>query len=178
FFLILHSEAKEVYTLIDRILDSNLFNVLLVLLVLIFVAKKFNIISKLDQQTDQIANDVHKSERAKQAALSALEDAKKKMAGINEEIDLLMADSEKSAQQLADKIIEKANQDAEKIGLNTKKQIEMKKKSAALAVEQKLFEDSVESASGILNAAYNKDLQKQDITDFIEKLPDVSERKQ
>ncbi len=164
-----HGEVAET-SFFDYIINSNVLNVVIALLFLAWVAKKFNLLGLFEQQRSKIAGEVEAVEAQKQKALNELEEIRQRTAKLDKEVEAILAEAQQSAEALSTQIIENAKEEAEKIIELSKKRVELEQRAAAKSVEQRLLQDSLQEARIQLAESLSKDEQKESVAAFIEAL--------
>ena len=109
---------------IDYIARTNLFNFVIFLSIIIFLVKKVNVSTKLEEAQNSIKNTIDESETTKfesEERLSSIEDS---IAHIEEEIDAILQKSEENAQLIGEKIVQDGQKTALVIQENTSKALE------------------------------------------------------
>lgn len=171
FFWLSAGHHEQSLTLMEKILESNLFNIVLVLLVLAFLVKKFNLVKQLDAQCEQIVADVEVAERQKQEATDKLNEVKKKIANVEQEIHAILEDAQKTGVSISEQLIKNAKQESLRLVENAQKRVELEKASALRQLEANLLRDAVSDARLELKSVFSAQEQANSIEVFLEELP-------
>lgn len=113
--------------IINYIAETNLFNFVIFLSIIVFLVRKINVTAKLESAQVSVKDTIVESESAKvqsEERLSAIEES---MAHIEEEIDSILEKSEETAKLVGEKIIQDAEKTALVIQENTGKTLENKR---------------------------------------------------
>lgn len=109
---------------IDYIARTNLFNFVIFLSIIIFLIKKINVVSKLENAQSEVKDTIVESESAKVQSEENLRTMEDSIAHIEEEIDALIEKSEETAQLVGEKIIQDGQNAVLVIKENTGKALE------------------------------------------------------
>jgi F-type H+-transporting ATPase subunit b len=164
-----HAEAEPA-GLWDRILHSNLLNVVLVLLILGYFIKKQNLLSGIDSQQSKIANEVQILENQKKEALAQLEDVKNRTANLKSEVDEILKNARQSAEALSTQILTAAQTESAKIVDNAKKRVELEQRAAIKGLEDRLLNDALSDAREEMARSLSATEQKRSVETFLEEL--------
>ena len=163
--------------LMERILESNLLNVLLVVLVLGWILKKTNALSGIDAQREKIAQEVETVERHKQEALAQLQEVQRRTDNLKTEVEGILKNARESAEALSAQILADAKLESTKIVDHAKKRVELEQRSAAKDLERRLLNDALADArEELANTLTAKD-QSRSVEAFIDELAQSSKPK-
>lgn len=126
----------------SKILESNLFNFVLMLVLLNYILKKVNISDKLEQGRKCIEDKINNSKLAKELALKELFELQEKTKTVAKEAQEILLKSDANAVMVGEKIVEDAQKQALDFGKNLDKIIESNQKS----VQNNLTEKTAQSA--------------------------------
>jgi F-type H+-transporting ATPase subunit b len=157
-------------TLWDKILESNLFNIVLVALILGFLAKKFNLMGGIESKQAQIAAEIQTIENQKKEALTQLEEAKRRTANLQSEVADILNNARESANSLSSQIIADANAESTKIIEHARKRVELEQRSALKDLEKRLLNDALLDARSELANSLNAADQKRSVEAFLDDL--------
>jgi len=141
------------------ILESNLFNFIIMLAIIIYAAKKFDLPQKIDDSISKIKETIEKSELAKSNSIEELNEANEKTKNVQAEIKEI----ENIAKENLSNMKEKITQESEK-------QIESMKKSASKIIDSKEKEITSKLSKKTVLASF--EVAKKHIIDLLEKNPD------
>lgn len=125
-----------------KILESNLFNFVLMLVLLNWIINKTNMSDKLEAGRKSIEDKINNSKLAKENALKELFELQEKSKDVAKEAHEILAKSNSNAVMVGEKIIEDAKKQACEYGKNLDKIVESNKK----AVKNKLTEETAKTA--------------------------------
>lgn len=128
------------------IVESNTFNFVMMLVILIAVSYFAHLGEKLDQAVESVEATIDKSKDAKEASIKGLNDAQESCKNIQSEIKEIFEQGEKNAALLSEKIEKEAQKQVESIDKNTKKTIETHQKDAISALSKETIAESIELA--------------------------------
>lgn len=167
---LLEAHAEAPHDLMGAILQSNLLNVIIVLLILGWVIKKQNLLSGIDTQREKIAAEVSQVEQRKQDALKQLEDVKRRTASLKDEVEAILKNARESAEALSAQIIADAKMESTKIVDNAKKRVDLEQRSAAKELERRLLNDALADAREELAKTQTAKDQHRSVEAFLEEL--------
>jgi F-type H+-transporting ATPase subunit b len=169
-YLLMAHEGHEPLSLMERIKESNVFNIVLVAIILGILAKKFNLISGISTKQSQIAAEVQAIEHQKKEALAQLEEAKHRTANIKTEVNEILNNARESANALSAQILSDAKNESNKIIENAKKRIELEQRAAIKELEKRLLNDALLDARSELAQTLSLPDQKRSIDNFLDEL--------
>ncbi len=126
----------------SKILESNLFNFVLMLVLLNWILQKTNMSDKLEQGRKSIEDKINNSKQAKEAAIKELFELQEKSKEVNKLAHEILEKSNANAIMVGEKIIEDAQKQACEFGKNLDKIVESNQK----AVQNSLKEETAQSA--------------------------------
>lgn len=169
-YLLMAEEGHEHLSLQKWLEESNVFNIVLAALILGFLIKKFNLLGAIDTQQNQISSEVQAVENQKKEALAQLEDAKRRTANLNAEVDEILKSARESAEALSAQIIADAKSESTKIIENTRKRVELEQRAAIKDLEKQLLSDALLDARSELANSLNTQDQKRSVEAFLGEL--------
>lgn len=164
-----HAEAPPL-GLWDKILNSNLLNVLLVAFILGVVIKKQNLLGGIGIQQKKIATEIQSVENQRNKALAQLEEVKKRTADLKVEVDEILKNAKDSAEALSNQMLAEAKAESEKIVSNAKKRIELEQRSALKNLEERLLNDALSDARSEMANTLTAADQKRSVETFLDEL--------
>lgn len=169
-FLLQAEGHEHSMTLMQQIEHSNVFNVVLVLLILGFLAKKFNLFGGIEAQRQKLSAELEAVELQKRQALEQLEEAKQKTANLKSEVDTILKTARESAESMSAQILNDARNESAKIVENAKKRVELEQRSAIKDLERRLLNDALSDARAELAGNLNAADQKRSVETFLDEL--------
>ncbi|MCE3236614.1 MAG: synthase subunit [Vampirovibrio sp.] len=169
-YLLVVQEGHESLSLMERIQNSNVVNILLVVFILGFLAKKFNLVGGIDAQRSKISTEILTIENQKKEALAQLEAAKSRTANLKSEVDEILSTARESAESLSAQILADAKAESAKIVENAKKRVELEQRASIKELEKRLLNDALlEARSELANTVTAQD-QKRSVETFLDEL--------
>lgn len=119
----------------NKFVQSNTFNFIVMLCILYWITKKFNISGMLENFRSNVINSIKQAEEEKEKAKLELNSAKDSIAGLEDTITEQLKNADKQAEDVAKNIIMHAQKKAQQIEQNADKLIKAEEKivSAKLA---------------------------------------------
>jgi F-type H+-transporting ATPase subunit b len=154
----------------EYLLQSNVFNVLLVVLFLGWVFKKVNLPQTFERQRENILLDLETAEQQHKRALAELETLKTKTANLSQEVDGILKTARESAEAVSAQIIENAKQEANKIVETSRRRVELEQKAAAKSLEARLMNDALQQVRETLTQEMDQKSQDRSVEAFLEEL--------
>lgn len=169
-YLLVVQEGHESLSLMERIQNSNVVNILLVVFILGFLAKKFNLVGGIDAQRSKISDEILTIENQKKEALAQLDEAKSRTANLKSEVDEILSTARESAESLSAQILADAKAESAKIVENAKKRVELEQRASIKELEKRLLNDALlEARSELANTVTAQD-QKRSVETFLDEL--------
>jgi F-type H+-transporting ATPase subunit b len=162
-------------TLIQQLEHANVFNVVLVVLILGFLAKKLNLLGCIESQRNQVVSGIEAIELQKKQALQQLEEAQRKTANLKSEVDEILNNARQSAESISNQILHDARSESAKIIENAKKRVELEQRSAIKDLERRLLSDALSDARVELAANLSAADQKRSVETFLDELAQLKE---
>lgn len=157
----------------EYLLQSNVFNVLLVVLFLGWVLKKVNLPEAFKQKRETILLDLETAEQQHKKALAELETLKAKTAHLSQEVDGILKTARESAEALSVQIIESAKQEANKIVETSRRRVELEQKAAAKSLEARLMNDALQEVRETLTQEMDQKSKDRSVEAFLEELSET-----
>ena len=159
-------------SVLDYISQTNLFNFIIFLSILIFLFKKIDVVGMLENMKNAVIENIEASKTSKSESETHLKEIQEKVSHIEEEIDGIIKKSEQNAKLVGEKIIEDANHTVESIKDNSKKLVENKSALLKNDILRRASEASIEVARNhIVNELNNNyDLHQKLIDESLEAL--------
>lgn len=157
----------------EHLKESNVFNQVLVLVILGFLIQKFNLFKGIDTKREQISNEVITLENRKKEALAQLEETKKRTANLKSEVDEILNNARQSAESISAQILSDAKNESSKIIENAKHRVELEQRSAIKDLEKRLLNDALHDARVELAQSLTADQQKRSVESFLDELAEL-----
>jgi len=159
----------------NLILTSNAFNFAIFLLILIVIAKSFNLSEIPAKMRQTIKKRISESEDAKISGENKFKNAQKSYSDLKSEITTLMDSAQKNAVQYREAIFEDTTAKLKNIELNIQKIIDAEEKIACHQVTSSHAVKSVIRAKELIIAELeqNKDLHKKFLDESIKEISEV-----
>jgi F0F1-type ATP synthase membrane subunit b/b' len=170
---LLQAHGAESKTLMETLVESNLFNVVLVALILGFLIKKFDLFAGVEGQRSKIAREIEAIELQKREAMEQLNEVKQKTASLTSEVEEILRNAKTSAEGLSIQIVSDARTEASKIVENSKKRVELEQRAAMKELEKRLLNDALYDARSELANNLTAADQKRSVETFLEELSQV-----
>ena len=174
-YLLQAHEGPEQLTLWQRILESNVINVVIVALILGFLIKKFNLLNGIDAKREQIASEIQAFEARKQEAQAQLEATQRLTANLKNEVAEILNTARQSAEVLSAQILNDAKQESVKIVDNAKRRVELEQRSAIKELERRLLNEALQDARAELAQSLTAEQQKRSVESFLDELVEFKE---
>jgi F-type H+-transporting ATPase subunit b len=160
----------------EQILQSNIINFLFAFAVLVWIFRKFNVVSILDKRHNEILLGLKAAEERRTKALEELQEIEKRTANLTQEVESILKDAQQTAEAVAQSIVNTAEDEASKILTNTQKRIELEQKTASRDLEQRLMHEAIYAARQLLENTLNDQDRQRSVDDFIVTLPELYEK--
>ena len=159
----------------ENILHSNLINFAVMITVIACVMAKLNLGEKIENLRNSIVKRVEDSDTAKNDADKFLTDTKKSVENLGQELAAIKDNAVKSADNMANKIIEDAKNQVDKFEQNAHKNIENEFAKVQSELKNEVSELSIDLARNNIKEKLTQDneLHKKLINESIDKLDRV-----
>ena len=154
------------------IVKSNTFNFLILLGFIILLCKIFKAGNLIENACQRIRQNVQNSNSAKSDSEKKLEEARKTVQNVANEVKEIFDNAQKSAGLIGDKILKEADNQAKRIFENANKTLEQEGKKLVLSLTQKTALASLETAKNHIQKTleekpqYHNDFIKQSIDEL------------
>lgn len=128
----------------NSILQSNLFNFVLMLFLLAWIFKKCNLAEKLEEGRKSIENKILQSKLAKEQALNDLYAVQEKTKEIDDKIFEILEKSNKNAKMVGEKILQNAELSIKNLNDNLKQTIDTNAKALNIKMTNKTIDTILE----------------------------------
>jgi F-type H+-transporting ATPase subunit b len=148
----------------------RLLNFSIMVAVLVFVYKKFNLKGVFTKRTERIANTLNELETKKEEAEKTYEEYKKKLDELDKETDRILKEYTEQGEREKARIIANAEKAAAEIRKHTEIAIEQEVKSAKEELQREIAELSVTAAEALLKEKIVDEDQQKLVDDFMTKV--------
>lgn len=158
-----------------KILISNLFNFVVMVCLLSWMIKKFDIAGKLEQGRKAIEDKILHSKQSKEQAINELFETQSKNESVEAEAFEILEKAEKNAVIVGEKLVEDAKKQAAEFGKNIEKTVETNIKSLKTSLTNRTANTAIQLAQKHIEKELksNKDLHLHFINESIEALNGV-----
>lgn len=159
----------------NLILESNTFNFIILLILIIAVMQKLNVKAAVEKLKNDIIEAIENSKRAKENAYNNYTDAKSKIEHIEDEISEKLTLASQQADNVAASITDNIERKIKQIETNVVKVIEAEEKTLVTSLTDKTSKESVELARNYVKSrlAQEPELHKRYIEESINELDKV-----
>lgn len=141
----------------SKILESNLFNFVLMLVLLDWILKKTNMSDKLEQGRKSIEDKINNSKLAKENAIKELFELQEKSKDVAKEAHEILTKSNANAVMVGEKIVEDAKKQANEFGKNLDKIVESNQKAVKNSLREKTSQTAVKIAQDYIEDRLEND---------------------
>ena len=157
------------------VLESNIINFLIMMSILVWIFKKFNLGKIIDNLADDIKNNVVTSAEAAQNALKEYKETRKESREIPNKKQEILDDAKESVKRLDEKSLEEIKQKVSELEDNSEKMKEAYTKrtvqKTAQTIKDAVYELSKKSIANMLNY----DVQNKIVKDCLDELDRINE---
>ena len=156
----------------NTIVTSNFFNFVVMVLILAWIIKKFDLINKLENSKSKIKEVIKNSEREKINAQNEFLKTQKSVEYLEDEIKIKLEDAEKRAETIAKSIEIQTEEKVKKIKSNISRVIQAEEKTISAKLSQKTAKASSEIAKAHIKSVLqaHPELHEKYINQSIEEL--------
>ncbi len=140
-----------------KICESNLFNFIVMILLLAWMVKKFDLGSKIEAGRKKIEQNISESEKAKEESLTKLYKAQEDATKVDEEMFKIFKAAEENAKVMGEKLIAEANSQKDVIKENSKKAIDANIKSVKNDILKETAEEAMKLAEEHIKSELERD---------------------
>lgn len=174
FFLQEHTAESASFW--DQVVHSNILNFLIAVVFLVWVFRKFNLLSLLSKRQEQIVKELKDAEEKRNKALSEMAEIEKRTVKLSTEVESILNEAQKTAEEVSQTLIKNAEAEAEKIVSNAQKRIALEQRTASRELEQRLMMEAVHGARQLLESTLNDEDKHRSVEEFVAALPDLYEK--
>ena len=140
-----------------KICESNLFNFTVMILLLAWIVKKFDLGNKIEQGRKKIEQNISDSEKAKEESLAKLYEVQDNVTKIDEEMLKFFKAAEDNAKVIGEKMIEEGKSQSEAIKENSKKAIDANIKTVKTEIVKETAEEALSLAEQHVKSELERD---------------------
>ncbi|MCD8377277.1 MAG: hypothetical protein LUB59_00650 [Candidatus Gastranaerophilales bacterium] len=141
----------------NNILQSNLFNFVVMLFVLGWIIKKFDIADKIEQGRRNIEDKIILSKLSKENALTSLYEVQSETKEVDDEVFNILEKSDKNAIVVGERLIEDAHKQAEEFNKAVQKTIDGNIKALRLKLSDRTAKAALMIAKKHIQSELDKD---------------------
>ena len=163
---------NELFNFWKLIVESNTFNFIVLLVILVIVMQKLKVSEAAAKLKDNIVNAIENAKNAKEKAKTYYDDAKSKIEHIEDEVSERLALATRQAENVADSISENTSRKVTQIEHNVEKVVEAEKKTLITELTDKTTKSSIILAEKYIKLRLDNEPELQDkyIEEGIEEL--------
>lgn len=167
---------NELFNFWKLIVESNTFNFIVLLVILVIVMQKLKVSEAAAKLKDNIVNAIENAKNAKEKAKTYYDDAKSKIEHIEDEVFERLALATRQAENVADSISENTSRKVTQIEHNVEKVVEAEKKTLITELTDKTTKSSIILAEKYIKLRLDNEPELQDkyIEEGIEELDKVN----
>lgn len=171
-----HKVAHEM-GLLDYIFNSNVINFLIVVWILVYLFKKFDILGAIPKQQQFIIDKIEHSEKIKQEAQDEYNETEEKFKNVDAESKEIVENGKSISVSLVEQIEKETEQQKEVLSEKTDKLIEAQKQQAANEITNEISRAAIYVAKEHIKKSVNEDMHDKFINEFIDNLDNVKVKK-
>lgn len=167
---------NELFNFWKLIVESNTFNFIVLLVILVIVMQKLKVSEAAAKLKDNIVNAIENAKNAKEKAKTYYDDAKSKIEHIEDQVSERLALATRQAENVADSISENTSRKVTQIEHNVEKVVEAEKKTLITELTDKTTKSSIILAEKYIKLRLDNEPELQDkyIEEGIEELDKVN----
>lgn len=140
-----------------KICESNLFNFVVMILLLGWMVKKFDLASKIESGRKKIETTITESEKAKEENLKKLYEAQDASTKIDEEMLKVFKSAEDKARAFGEQMLAESQTQIESIKENSKKAIDANIKTVKNEIMKETAEEAMKLAAAHIKSELERD---------------------
>lgn len=141
----------------STICKSNLFNFIVMILLLCWMVKKFDLGNKIEAGRQRIEQNISDSEKSKEESLTKLYEAQEDATKVDKEMFKIFKAAEDNAKVMGEKLITEANLQTGIIKENSKKAIEANIKTVKNDILKETAEEAMKLAESHIKSELERD---------------------
>jgi len=160
-------------SLLETIFHSNVINFALVLAILYWLIRKFNLMASIDRKQQEIVASVKKSEEEKALQEQNLYKARNEIQNVSSEVENIINEANKIASGIVDRIKTDAEVQVKEIEHKKLKTIDAHKQGVTSKLSKDVAKAAFIIAEDHIKQALNEELHNKFINDFIDNLDNI-----
>ena len=165
-----HSEINHAF---NMVLDSNLINFLIVIAVVIWLFKKFNVYSLIIKKRDEILEIIKNLEKERKEKKNYLEQTKEKVKNVYQEVIKMIDEGEHVSESISERIIKDAEQQASEMMGKAHSLVESERNMASNRVMREVTNAAFIIAEQHIKEAIDDRLHQKYINEFIDNMENI-----
>jgi F-type H+-transporting ATPase subunit b len=157
------------------LVQTNLFNFILAAFILGYLAYRMNVVKMLDDKRLSIMAEMNEAEARREKAESDIQGLENRRLQLENDLNKMIIDAETSAKQLAETMIQQAQEDSVKLRAQALKRIEQEQLSLKRELEARLVQDAIVATKALLENTLTDADKLSTVEAFMENLPQVLE---
>ena len=141
-----------------NIIHSNLINFVIMAAIIVWLCVKLNVSEKLDSLRINTEKKVKNSDNEKNEASRFLNDTKKSVENLGQELEEIKQNAQVSANNLANKILEDAHSQIDRLESNAQKNIENEVSKVQEELKKEICESTLKTAKEQIEQRLNADI--------------------
>lgn len=137
--------GPEPYTM-AWLLETNVFNILLVGGILWFIIVKFDLHKMFHQKQEAVAKELSALYEKRQQAQEELKAIQAQTSNLSDEVETILANARHASQEMSDNVLAQARLEAESIVTRAKERVGQEEKHAVAQLKQQILKDAVAEA--------------------------------
>ncbi|AQX53178.1 F0F1 ATP synthase subunit B [Priestia flexa] len=149
---------------------------LVMFLILLALLRKFAfgpVMGIMKQREEHIASEIDSAEQQNQQAQKLVEEQRELLKQSREEVQVLMENARKSAEEKKEEIVAAAREESERLKALAKQEIQQEKDQAVTALREQVASLSVLIASKVIEKELSEQDQEKLINEYIQEVGDV-----
>lgn len=167
------NSVNDLSAFIEYIFHSNVINNLLVLLFLVWLFKKFNILSGIDRKKQSIVSEIEDSEKQKQVSEKLLEEKENSYKNVDNDVIKIKENSKEVTNSLVKEISEASEQDVKDIEAKTIRTIDAEEEKTVKDVSDNVAKAALLIAQEHIKKSLDVDMHNKFIEEFIDEFDEV-----
>lgn len=158
---------------IETILESNLFNFIIVLAVVIWLIKKTDVAGLIAKKRDEIIELIKNAENEKTVKQNNLNNTKIKVQNVSQEVKKISDEGEQVAKNLSENILDDAKKQAEDFQKKAESSVESQKQVVSNEIMTKITGAAFYIAEEHIKQSIDERLHRKYIEEFIDNLEKI-----
>ena len=159
---------------LEYIKESNVVNILIVAIFLIWILNKAQVGQKLKGYQSRIIDSLDKAESKQRQAESKLQEVEVRLSKLDVEVAQILTEAKSNAENMAKRIVSDAEADAKKIIDQAHRRIALEEKQRLAEVQERLMTEAIVATRELLSNTLSNDDKIQSVESFIEQIPELA----